>query len=222
MVITWLFFGPAACKAQGSPRIKVDKKVFDFGVIYRGNSAEGYFIIRNQGNDTLRIKNVRSSCGCTAAILDKKNLGPNEQTKLKAKFSSGGYKGRVNKKIFVYTNDTQTPVTVLEVQGEIKVDLEITPSMIYFSGLKAGNRVERKISLKNVSDSLITIQEISLTVPAIKIELLKMKIEPGEAANLNLVVDKVEKDMKLTGTLFIRNTSRQNMITIRLYGGRIQ
>jgi len=222
IVIIWLFLGPAACKAQGSPKIKVDKTVFDFGVIYRGNSAEGDFIIRNEGNDTLRIKNVRSSCGCTAAILDKKNLGPNEQTKLNAKFSSGRFKGRVNKKIFVYTNDTQSPITVLEVQGEVKVDLEVTPSMIYFSGLKVGDRVERKISLKNVSDSMITVQEISSTVPAIKLELLKMKIVPGEAANLNLVVDKVEKDMKLTGSLTIRNTSRQDMITVQLYGGRIR
>ena len=89
IVITWLFLDPAACKAQGSPRIKVDKKIFDFGVIYRGNSAEGDFIIHNEGNDTLRIKNVRSSCGCTAAILDKKNLGPNEQTKLNASLARG-------------------------------------------------------------------------------------------------------------------------------------
>lgn len=221
-VVIWSILGPAACKAQGSPKIEVDAQVFDFGVIYRGGSAEHDFIIRNGGNDTLRIKEVRSSCGCTAAILDQKTLGPNGQTKLKARFDSGRFKGKVIKKIFVYTNDPKTPTTILEITGEIKVDLEVSPSMVYFSGLKAGDRITRKISLKNLSDSLITIQEISSTVPAIKLELSKMKIEPGEASNLNLTVDEVEKDMKLTGSLTIRNTSRQDTVTVRLYGGRIE
>jgi len=222
IVIGCLGLGPPALKAGGTPKIKVDEKVFDFGVIYRGGSAEHNFVISNEGNDTLRINNVRSSCGCTAAILDRKILGPGEQTKLKAAFSSGRFKGKVTKKVFVYTNDPETPITTLEVTGEIKVDLEVSPSMIYFSGLKAGDRLERKISLKNLSSSPITIQEISSTVPVLKLTLAKMKIAPGEETNLSLVVDKVEKDMKLTGSLTIRNTSRQDKVEVRVYGGSIK
>ncbi|MBN2288895.1 MAG: DUF1573 domain-containing protein [Candidatus Glassbacteria bacterium] len=220
--LIWLCPAPDACRAQGTPSIEVDKKELDLGVIYRGGSAEGDFVIRNVGSDTLAIKNVRSSCGCTAAIVDKNNLGPNEQTKLKARFSSGNYKGTVSKKIFVYSNDPQNAIIALEVKAEVKVDLDVSPMMIYFSGLKAGDRVSRLISLKNVSDSTITIQEISSTVPDIKIDLSKMKIAPGEESSLRLVVDKLEKDTKLTGSLTIRTTSRQEKITVQIYGGKIR
>jgi Protein of unknown function (DUF1573) len=221
-VFSWMFMVPVACTAQRSPKIEVDKKLLDFGVIYRGDPSEGIFIISNKGDSTLRIDDVRTTCGCTAAILDEKVLEPDQQTKINAKFSSDRYKGKVSKNIFVRSNDPKNPITTLTVQAEVKVDLEVSPGMIYFSGLKAGDKVTRNIILKNLSDSTITIQEISSTIPAIKVDLSKMKIPPGEEVNLALVVEELKKDMSLSGYITVRNSSHQDKISVRIYGGKIK
>ena len=223
-LINLMFFiilSPVLLPAAGSPKIHVDKMEYDLGKIYRGDIAEHIFVISNQGDDTLRISNVRTSCGCTAAMLNKKALAPHEKAELKASFDSGRFKGEVKKMISVYSNDQNSPVLTLYLLAEVTVNLEVTPSQVYLMGLKAGERLERKISLKNLSSGPITIKEVSSTVPEIKIELSRMKLQPGESAELKLVIEKITQETKLSGGLTIYNTSKQKEIKISLYGGRI-
>ncbi|MEA1996796.1 MAG: DUF1573 domain-containing protein [Gemmatimonadota bacterium] len=209
--------------AAGTPRIHIEGgPVHDFGGIYRGENAEHLFIIRNQGEDTLHINKVRSTCGCTVALLTEKDVAPGEAAELKTTFISGRYKGKIRKNVFVYSDDPRTPITKLSIQVEVLVDLEVSPTQIYFSGLKAGDRLERNITLKNTSAAPISIKEIASTVSCIKFELSRLKIEPGESTRLTLVVDEVTKGMKLTGSLTIFNTSHQDKVSVALYGGEIK
>jgi hypothetical protein len=221
LLMFFIILSPVLLPSAGSPKIHVDKMEYNLGKIYCGDIAEHIFVISNQGNDTLRINNVRTSCGCTAAMLNKKVLAPNEKAQLKATFDSGRFKGEVRKMISVYSNDQNSPILTLYLLAEVTVDLEVTPSQVYLMGLKAGERMERKINLKNLSSGPITIKEVSSTVPDIKIELSRMKLEPGESAELKLVLEKITPETKLSGDLTIYNTSKQKEIKIPLYGGRI-
>ncbi len=205
----------------GSPRIQVDRKDFDFGRRYQGESIEHVFVIRNAGDDTLRINNVRSSCGCTATLLDKHALAPGESAELKATFSTGRFRGQVEKMISVYSNDEQNPTTILQLQGEVAVDLEVSPTQLYFVNLKQGERLERQLTISNLSDQPIEIKEVASTVPELKMELAKLRLKPGESTTLRLSVDKVTEQLRLTGDLTIYNTSKQDKIKVPMFGGRI-
>ena len=211
----------AALLFAGRPLIKIEEPDFDFGSIYRGEKAEHTFIVRNDGTDTLRIQNVRSSCGCTVPTLAKRNLAPGESTQLTAIFDSGRFIGSVTKQIYVYSNDMETPIINLSIHTDVKVDLEVRPGTIYFAGLHEGEKVERSILIKNTSDKPVDIKEISSTVSAVRLELPKIKLQPGETGELKLVIDAVKKDMKLTGELTIFNTSQQPEVKVNLYGGMI-
>ncbi|OGG03510.1 MAG: hypothetical protein A3F83_09130 [Candidatus Glassbacteria bacterium RIFCSPLOWO2_12_FULL_58_11] len=221
LALTLALLCPALIFGAGPPLIRVDQPDYDFGTIYQGDKAEHVFTIKNIGQQNLEIKNVRSSCGCTVPTIAKMNLGPGETTELKAVFDSGRFNGSVTKNIFVYSNDLESPVTRLSIHMDVQVDLEVSPQSIYFAGLKEGDKVERSITIHNASKEPVTIKEIASTVSSVKLDLSKMKLEPGGRADLKLMIDKVSKDMKLSGTLTIINSSHQNQVTVQLYGGTI-
>jgi len=41
---------------------------FNFGQIYKGQKVEHIYTFENRGKDTLTIKKVKSSCGCTLSL----------------------------------------------------------------------------------------------------------------------------------------------------------
>jgi hypothetical protein len=92
----------------------------DFGDINQGDQVECTFILKNEGKRDLIIRNVKTSCGCTAVTPEKKIISQNESVPLKVKFSSAGKMGRQNKSITVITNDPKNPTTILRVSSNIK------------------------------------------------------------------------------------------------------
>ena len=220
-VFVVVFLGTRPAGAADGPKLVVDEPVYNIGDIYQGESAEHVFVVRNDGSEPLKIESVRSSCGCTAAMMDKNELAPGETAELKAVFNSSRFKGAVSKKIFINSNDPDYPITTLELKSIVDIDIDVNPARIYFHGLKTGEQLDREITISNLSDSEISILEISSTVPDIKTELTNMTIAPGGSTKLNLHIDKINKEMRLTGELTIRNSSPQSVVKVLLYGGQI-
>ena len=221
VVLSAALFSCGTLLAQAGPKIEASESQYSFGSVYQGTVVKHVFTLRNAGKDTLQIENVRSSCGCTVAMVDKKNVAPGESTLVEASFNSDRFAGHVSKDIYVQSNDPAQPVTKLSLTGEVKVDLSISPGTIYFSGLKEGAQVTRKLALINTSENTISIHEISSTVPDLRFELPKLKLKPGERTELSLIVDKVTRDTRLTGNLTIHISGPQKEVNVRLFGGSI-
>jgi hypothetical protein len=211
-----------AGSVRATARLEVDQVDFDFQSIYRGDEARHTFEITNSGDIKLQITNIRSSCGCTVPSIEKRNLAPGETTALTAIFNSDRFRGSVTKHIYVYSNDEENPITKLSIHADIKQDLQVTPTSIYFAGLKSGESVQRKIEIRNLSGKPVRISEIASTVSAVEVQLDKPLLEPDEAALLKLNIPRVEKGMKLTGELTIFNDSHEEELKVRFYGGLIQ
>ena len=64
----------------------IENPVYDFGQVRQGKKVTHDFVIANKSKKTIEIKKINPSCGCTAAIINKKVLSPGERTKLKATF----------------------------------------------------------------------------------------------------------------------------------------
>jgi len=97
--------------------IRWDKTTHDFGNIEQGIAQTAEFVIRNSGNDPLIIKNVKSSCGCTAAHHDKGPILPGESSVVTATYNAKRA-GAFRKSIKVETNRTETPIQ-LTVTGTV-------------------------------------------------------------------------------------------------------
>lgn len=92
----------------------------DFGKVEKGFLLTYEYKFTNEGEDTLVIKNVRASCGCTGATIgDKKNFGTNEEGEIKVTFNTSGRSGVQSKTVSVQSNDPKSPNVMLSFTCEI-------------------------------------------------------------------------------------------------------
>ena len=97
------------------------EKTYDFGDMNQGDKKEYTFTLKNDGKSDLIIRNVRTSCGCTAVAPSKKVIAAGESAPIKVAFDSRGKRGRQSKSITVITNDPKTPTTILRISSNILV-----------------------------------------------------------------------------------------------------
>jgi len=104
---------------KNAPVVSYDMETFDFGDIKPGTKSEHIFNLKNSGKMNLIIRDVKSSCGCTAVSPPKNMVASGETVPLKVVFDSTGKSGRQNKTITVITNDPKNPTTILRISSNI-------------------------------------------------------------------------------------------------------
>ncbi len=142
---------PAA--AAGTPKIKFKETAWDFGKIKQGEVAAHEFVFTNEGDDTLTIEKVATSCGCTAALVSDRSVPPGKTGKIEVKFDTRGYGGQVAKMVYVQSNDPKEPQQPLEIKAEIEVPpsakIEIDPYN-YDAGLMVeGDELRANLKIMN-------------------------------------------------------------------------
>lgn len=100
------------------------EKTYDFGEMTQGEKKEHTFTLQNHGKSDLIIRNVRSSCGCTAVAPAKKVIAAGDSVPIKVTFDSRGKRGRQSKTITVITNDPKTPTTILRISTNVVTTAE--------------------------------------------------------------------------------------------------
>lgn len=105
-----------------APVFKVASTTVDLGKMQSSTTKEVEFKYTNTGKSDLVIRHVRSTCGCTAVQQGVEGVGikPGQSGSIKAVFNSGGYKGRVTKAIYVYTNDPKNSEVVLMLNADVQ------------------------------------------------------------------------------------------------------
>ncbi|PTN08727.1 DUF1573 domain-containing protein [Mangrovibacterium marinum] len=103
-----------------APVATFSEETHEFGDINEGDKVECVFTLKNAGKRDLIIRNVKTSCGCTAVTPEKKVVAANESVPLKVVFNSRGKRGRQNKAITVITNDPKNPTTILRISTNVK------------------------------------------------------------------------------------------------------
>ncbi|ABG59915.1 DUF1573 domain-containing protein [Cytophaga hutchinsonii] len=86
------------------PVMTFEKKSHDFGDVKQGGKVTHVFKYKNTGNDTLRIDNVISSCGCTVPNNYEKVVAPGASGSIAVSFNSEGKMGVVNKTLTILSN----------------------------------------------------------------------------------------------------------------------
>ena len=106
-----------------APVFKLASNTFDIGKMQPASVKNVEFRFTNDGKSNLIIRNIKATCGCTAiqqGSTQGKGIKPGESSSIKATFNSGGYKGKVTKTIYVYTNDPKKSEVILMLNAEVK------------------------------------------------------------------------------------------------------
>ena len=100
-----------------APVITFDKMVHDYGDMPQNGDGKCEFKFTNNGKEPLILSNVRSSCGCTIPQWPRQPILPGESETIKVKYDTKRI-GIINKTITVYSNASESPVT-LRIKGKV-------------------------------------------------------------------------------------------------------
>lgn len=104
---------PAAKKVQPSaPTIEFTELNHDFGNIIEGEVASFQFTFINKGDDSIKLTNVRASCGCTTPLWTKEEVAPGETGVITAQYNSKGRVGTFHKSITVNSTGGNVSLTI--------------------------------------------------------------------------------------------------------------
>ncbi len=143
-----LFFIPEILISAPQIRVIGDKKI-DLGKYPAKEKKEIIYIIKNSGDELLKIKNIRKTCGCAEATTEKTELKPNETTKLKAVILANSIYGSYSKNIYIESNDPKNKILELNVQGDAYPLFIVKPKdKIYAGRLKLGNTWEQSFLIE--------------------------------------------------------------------------
>lgn len=172
--------------AQAAPQIVVDNLNYDFGEILQGEQVEQVFRFRNAGDQQLLLTNVRSSCGCTAALLSATRIDPGGIGELRTTFDSTSFKGAIQKTITVDTNDPQHPLVSFAVSGNVKPELLLQPERVNWQKVKADIPLNATVKIVNHSSQTISLQPPQVTALGVRADLSGQNLEPGEQVELHI------------------------------------
>ncbi|GAB4129719.1 MAG: DUF1573 domain-containing protein [Ignavibacteriales bacterium] len=219
---------------QGAKISAVEPK-YDFGEITEGQRVSHEFVVKNEGDETLEIRKINASCGCTAAQPDKDRLAPGESTKIKVFFDSSNRQGKQVKYVYVMTNDQANPQIRLEFTCDIQprlvsdtkevngARLIITPNKFDFGDVKEGKIVSTNIFLKNIGNSQLVISSINSSSDNIKTSINTTKLNQNENAVMKVELDTSKRAGKFTRTITISaNDSVEPNQTIVIFANIIK
>lgn len=120
MVLVGLLLG--SCSG-GPPKIMLEDKSADLGVVTNGELRTVEIGVDNKGRGDLVIVGVSTSCGCTTAIVDPTTIGPGETGKLTVTYDSGAhgpdFTGTVMRQVFIDSNDPDQPEIEFRITAEV-------------------------------------------------------------------------------------------------------
>lgn len=122
---------------SATPLIKVVPENYDFGSVVRGEIVAKEFAIQNHGSSRLDISLVKTSCGCSAVFLEGKTVLPGASTLLDVEFDSSDFLGKVNKTVFIYSNDPKNPEYNLTFTATVESIVETKPDRLYLGTLRS-------------------------------------------------------------------------------------
>jgi len=170
--------------ALAQPRIKVSPEHLEFGVLQRFETREAKVTISNTGDETLHIREVESTCGCTVPELKIKKLAPGASTIMDVQFNSKTFQGPQTKYIHIITNDPARGSIELLVTADIKVPLTMNPpkAQVQFPTVKVG---ESKVVTYTFSSE--DVSKLEMKAVAWPKELLDIKVNSGKDQQTVLV-----------------------------------
>ncbi len=200
-----VFLAAAPAPASG-PRLVLEESAFEFGTVERGTTVEHTFRLPNRGDAELRLDHVKSSCGCTVAVVSDQTIAPAAEGRVVVTLDTTRLIGRTTKTITVYTNDPDTPAVGLSVAGRVTADMVVTPPVLYFGRVRRGEVVRREVTVAPGREGAsFVVERVEHSNPGIR-----ARVEPRADAPGQRIVVELDRDVPLgrfSETLVLHTTS---------------
>lgn len=104
--------------------VAVDPQKKDLGTVIYGEIAKTSFTLTNFTNQPLTITRISTSCGCTKATTDQKNIPPYETTDILVSFNPAVHQddtdlGAITRTIFIETDNKDYPLLEAKITAQV-------------------------------------------------------------------------------------------------------
>ena len=198
----------------GAPGIRCAEPVKDFGEQWGSEDLTHSYVIRNEGDQVLKIERVKPSCGCTLAGQYDKEIAPGAEGKVPISLKTSKLHNKFTKYITVDCNDPVTPSLRLKITGTIKQYVEADPARITFSHItEDSTHTGRTRITANTDEKLELSFESEQQIGPFHAELAE--IEPGKVFEL-VVQANPPYQYELNQANFVLKTSVSKQETVEV------
>ena len=108
LTIALFLFLFSSADSFAEPSLNVEQ-VIEGKSVPTGKEIKGKLILKNNGDELLKILGVSSTCGCTTLKLKERRIKPGNVVDLDFLVDTRGKLGMVEKTITIHSNDPETP-----------------------------------------------------------------------------------------------------------------
>lgn len=179
--------------------------IYDFGTLSEDDAPPTHiFTFTNQGNLPVLIREVRSSCLCTAPQFLRQPVLPGQTGEIKITFKPKGHPGKFDKRIVVVTAERPAGLN-LRIKGRVLPgkpdaypsypyrigDLKLKNTICRFGPVYTGKRKEERIAVVNTGAQALTI-EFHDTPAYLSCTLEPHSLLPGQEGDIVIVYRAVD------------------------------
>lgn len=181
-------------------KIVVNKPVADCGKVAYGKPVTATFELRNKGGRKLRITDVKTSCGCTAAEYPKADVPSGGNFTVKLTYDARQL-GHFDKSVRIVSNGSKKPV-YLNMKGVVVADLKdysgsypfaigdllIDRNDIEFDDVNKGDNPTQDIYILNNGTKVFTPNMMHLP-PYLTAVTTPEKLGPGRSGKISVTLN---------------------------------
>ena len=105
-------------KTSYNTRIRLSEPIADLGKVKKGDSSVAVFTIQNIGDRPLIINDLKTSCGCTAAVISTKEVAAGQSARVKVTYTADN-KGAFSRNVTIYSNAENYNPCTLVIKGVV-------------------------------------------------------------------------------------------------------
>jgi len=212
----------AVSAAISQPKIEiVGGDTYDWGEVNDSQTTlKAKVKIKNAGNEKLNITEVKPTCGCTTAPLDKNELQPGEFATLDITLRTGGSGNELSKTIRIMSNDPKEAQKILWLKCKIIREFQVSPNKFFsFQDMTVGNEKTEKVTLMNNSKEVIKLSDFVVEPKELTINLRgEVNIKPGQKVDL-VATARPKEQGNFRGSVTFKTNQKDNAeVTINAFG----
>jgi hypothetical protein len=191
-----------------APKLECAHPLFSFGERESFGEVEHAFIIRNTGDLTLQINNLRSTCGCLIPNFNNRLIPPGAEATIPVRFILRGRQGPQTKMVYIESNDPVNPSFPLRVEGQIVDPVDLNPRLLFFGRVAAHASVTGTLMLVATGTNVLGNVTAQIESPAFTVYV--GPTVSNKAAQI-MVISKPPLPEGLTRTLLHINTGHMRV-----------
>ena len=136
--------------ALAAPRAVIDGVThIDAGDVEPGKVLEYDFVLRNEGNASLAIEDLKPTCYCTSARTDLWDVPAGGSAKIHMRIDPSDFVGKITKGVEIMTNDPEQSTLLVDVEMHVLPGIAVVPPELDFGSVgPAGTPKSAKVDIK--------------------------------------------------------------------------